>query len=151
MTLQDRILSELVQAMKEKNTQKLGVLRMVKAAFLLAAKEKPLSDGSGNTLSDEEAIAILKREAKKRKDSAEAFIAGSRKDLADVELAELAIIQEYLPAQMSQEALQAIVTSVIAQKGKENFGAVMGAVMQQVAGQADGALVREVVNNCLKA
>lgn len=149
MTLQDRILSEMVQAMKEKNTQKLGVLRMVKAAFLTAAKERPQE--SGNTLSDEEVIAILKKEGKKRKDSAAAFVAGNRKDLADTELAEYAIIEAYLPAQMSADAIREIVNSVIAEKGKANFGAVMGAVMQQVNGQADGAVVREVVNECMKA
>lgn len=149
MTLQDRILSDMVQAMKDKNTQKLGVLRMVKAAFLTAAKDKPKEGGT--VLSDEEVVGILKREGKKRKESAAAFTTGNRKDLADTELAELAIIEAYLPAQMSADAIRDIVNSVITEKGKANFGAVMGAVMQQVNGQADGSIVREVVNECMKA
>lgn len=149
MTLQERILTDLVQAMREKNAQKLGVLRMIKAAFLVAAKEKPKD--SGNALTDDEAIAILKREAKKRKESAMAFTAGNRADLAEKEITEVAIIEAYLPAQMPREQIVEIVKAVIAKNGTGNFGAVMGAVMQQVKGEADGNSVREVVNECMKS
>jgi uncharacterized protein YqeY len=148
MTLHDRILSELVQAMKEKNVQKLAVLRMVKAALLVAAKEKPKD--AGEKLTDEEVVAILKREAKKRKESAEAFTAGDRVDLAENEQAELVIIQEYLPAQMSEADIRAVVEGVIAEKGTDNFGAVMGAAMEKLKGQADGGVVRSIVNQCMK-
>ncbi len=149
MSLHERLLADLVQAMKEKNAQKLAVLRMVKAALVLVVKEKP--KGSSEVLSDEDVVAVLKREAKKRKESAQAFAAGNRQDLSDNEHAELAIIETYLPAQMSEDAIRQVVQSVIAEKGKSNFGAVMGAVMQKLQSQADGAVVRNVVNQCMNA
>jgi uncharacterized protein YqeY len=127
---------------------------MIKAAFFVAAKEKPRAPegpGSGDALTDDEVIALLKRELKKRKESAAAFTAGNRQDLADTENAEAAVIETYLPAQMSRDAVKAVVQQVIAEKGTANFGAVMGAAMQALKGEADGNVVREVVNECMKA
>ncbi len=141
MSFHETILADLTTAMKERNAEKLGVLRLMKAALLHAEKEH----GDSSALSDEQVIAVLQKEAKKRKDSIDAFTKGGRADLAETEQFELALIEQYLPAPFTDEEVRAIITSVIAEVGTANFGAVMGKVMQEVGGRADGKIVKELI------
>lgn len=146
MSLQKTILSDLTEAMKAKDAQKLSVLRMLKAAFLNESKA-----ASGNDeLSDDDVVTLLKREAKKRKEAMTAFTEGNRPELAEQEQAELVIIEEYLPAQMDDAAISAAIDEVLSGMDNPQFGAVMGAVMKKTAGQADGDRVKELVNQALQ-
>lgn len=145
MSLQENILADLTASMKAKDAEKLGVLRMLKAAFLNESKAASGSD----TLDDKTVVVILKREAKKRKEAATAYTEGNRPELAEKENAELAIIETYLPEQMSDEDVSAIVDEVIANMESPQFGAVMGAVMKKTAGQVDGDQVKKLVEEKL--
>lgn len=149
MGLYDRILKDLTTAMKAKDAGRVQALRLLKASLLNVMKE-----GGASTLTDEQTIAVLQREAKKRREAEEAFTAGGRPELAAQEAAERAIIDEYLPAQLSDEAIQAVVNAVVQEKGQEasrsNFGAVMGMAMQQLKGKADGGRVKAAVESALK-
>ncbi|MCW1929991.1 MAG: GatB/YqeY domain-containing protein [Candidatus Kerfeldbacteria bacterium] len=142
MSLYSTILSDLTAAMKAKDTERLNALRMVKSSLLLALKEK---GPSVTELSDDEVLAVLQREAKKRKDSISQFDAGGRQDLADSERRELSVIQAYLPAQMSEAEIEHAVAGIIAEHAGAPFAAVMGKAMQLLRGKADGAQVRAVV------
>lgn len=142
MSLHQTILSDLSSAMKEQQTEKVAVLRMIKAAFLNAAKSgAPGSD----ILSDEEVITILSKEAKKRKESATAFREGNRPDLVEKEDAERAIIETYLPAQLNDEEIRAVVQTIMQENADANFGMIMGKAMQQLKGKADGDRVKQIV------
>lgn len=145
MSLHTTILSDLSAAMKEQDEQKVSTLRMVKAALLHAQKET----GDDADLDDETVLSLLSKEAKKRKESAEAFRSGDREELAAKEDAELAIIEAYLPAQASDDDIRAAVQSVIDDMGGDNFGAVMGAAMKKLQGQADGNRVKTIVQELL--
>ena len=145
-----QISTDLKLAMKNKDVLKVSVLRMLIAAFNNEAINLMKKDEG---LSDEEAIKVLKKEAKKRKDSIEQFTAGNRPELAAKEEAELAVIQKYLPAEMSEEDLKKIVTEVIAEMGEvssSQFGLVMKNVMAKTAGKADGGMASKVVKEVLK-
>lgn len=149
MALKEKINSDLVAAMKAKEEVKLGALRLLKAAimkFEVAGKEK-------KDAGDDEVLQIIGREVKQRKDSIEAYRKGGREDLAAKEEAELKILQVYLPIQMSEEELKKVITQVITQtgaQGKGDFGKVMGAVMVQVKGKADGQTVSRLLTEMLK-
>ncbi len=131
--------------MKERNTETLGVLRLIKAALLNVEKDSTATD----TLSDEQVLTVLQKEAKKRKDSIEAFTKGERSDLAATEQAELTIIEHYLPAPFTDDEVRAIITTVMKEIDAPNFGTVMGPVMQQVGGRADGKKVKELIQEQL--
>jgi hypothetical protein len=106
-----------------------------------------------NKLSDEEAIAVIRRLVKQRKDSIEQFEKGGRNDLADNEKAELKVLEEFLPAQMSEEKIREIALKKKTEMGeidKTKIGQFMGAVMKECAGQADGSLVKKIVEEILK-
>lgn len=148
MSLHEQILADMITAMKAKDAARLSVLRMLKSAFLLVQKE---GGADATTLPDERVMEILKKEVKKRNESAEAFRNGNRPELAEKEEAEKIIIESYLPAPMSADEIKAVVNRVIEQHGKENFGAVMGAAMKELKGQADGQQVRAMVNELLGA
>ena len=150
MSIQSDIVDHMKDAMRAKDTVRLTVLRGLKTAFtneLVAQKEAP--DGE---LSDEKALEVIMREAKKRKDSIEQFRNASREELAADEEAELAILEEFLPEQMSKED---IVVAVQAKKSElgvadaSGKGMLMGAVMKDLKGKADGNLVKEVVDEVL--
>lgn len=145
MGLYDSILNNLTTAMKAKDAGRVQALRLLKASLLTVMKETGAS-----TLTDEQTIAVLQREAKKRRESEEAFTAGGRPELAAQEAAERAIIDEYLPAQLTNEEIQAVVNAVVQEKGKSNFGTVMGMAMQQLKGRADGGRVKAAVEATLK-
>lgn len=148
MSLTTTIKESIKDAMRAKDAVKLTVLRGISAAFtneLVTKGIKP--DGE---LSDEDAMTVIAREAKKRKDSIEQFTAAGRADLAENEQAELAIIEGYLPTQMSREEIE---TAVKAKKEELGItdpaqkGQFVGMVMKDLKGKADGKIVQEVVNS----
>ena len=138
MTFQARIDQDIKAAMMARETAKLGVLRMLKTSLMNAAIEK---GGAGSTLEDSEALAIVRKEVKKRQDSVEAFEKGGRPEMAASEKAEIEILNAYLPQQLSVAELEALVQAAIAEAGatsKKDMGAVMKLVNAKSAGRADG-------------
>jgi uncharacterized protein YqeY len=145
MTLQERVDSDLKEAMRAKDAMKLGVLRMLKSALKYAAIAK--SDAEAE-LNDIEAVHVIRKQAKQRQDSIESFEKGGRVELADKEKEELAILNTYLPKGMTADELSKVVSEIIAELGatsKAQMGAVMKALQAKVGGRADGkALSAEV-------
>jgi uncharacterized protein YqeY len=138
MTLQQRVDSDLTEAMRAKDATKLGALRMLKSALKYAAIAK--SDAEAE-LSEAEAVQVIRKQAKQRQDSIESFEKGGRAELADKEKEELAILNTYLPQGMSPDELAKVVRETIAELGvasKAQMGAVMKALQAKVAGRADG-------------
>jgi len=138
MTFQARIDQDIKAAMMARETAKLGVLRMLKTSLMNAAIEK---GGAGSTLDDAEALAIVRKEVKKRQDSVEAFEKGGRPEMAASEKAEIEILNAYLPQQLSAAELEVLVKDAIAEAGatsKKDMGAVMKLVNAKSAGRADG-------------
>ena len=138
MTLQQRVDSDLKEAMRAKDGTKLGVLRMLKSALKYAAIAK---SGAESELSDAEAIQVIRKQAKQREDSIESFEKGGRTELADKEKRELALLNTYLPQAMSAEELEKVVRETIAELGatsKAQMGAVMKALQAKAGGRADG-------------
>ncbi len=148
--LHEQIKGEIKQAMLAKNELKLRVARSLVAAFtneLVAKKRKP-----SELLTDEEALAVISRAAKQRKDSIEQFRAGSREDLASAEEAELGVIETYLPKLMSQEEIKPLAETKKVELGitdKTKAGQLMSALMKDLRGRADGADVKVVVDELL--
>ena len=144
MTLQERIDSDLKDAMRAKNAERLSVLRMLKSALKYGAIEKS-AEGS---LDDAAAIQVIRKQVKQRQDSIESFEKGGRPELAAKEKEELEILNAYLPQGLSAEELTTLVRGTIAEVGatsKAQMGAVMKALQAKVAGRADGkALSAEV-------
>ena len=149
--MMDKINEQLKQALKDKDDVRLSVLRQLKTALnneAIALKKKDKG------LNEEEALKIVKREANKRKDAIAAFIAGNRAAMAELETKELALLEEFLPEQMSAEDLGKIIDEAIAKinpSGTQDFGKVMGAVMVQVGAQADGNVVKGIIQEKLKS
>lgn len=149
MKLKEKINSDLITAMKAKEEVKTSALRMLKAAimkFEVSGKEK-------RDATDEEVLQIVGKEVKQRKDSIEAYRKGGRDDLAQNEETEMKILQTYLPAQLSEEELRSLISQVISQtgaSGKGDFGKVIGAVMAQAKGKAEGQVVSRLVGEMLK-
>lgn len=147
MTLQEQIGNDLNEAMKAKDTIRTGTLRMVKAALLNRRID------AGHELSDNEVKIVLATLIKQRKDSVEQYTLGGRMDLASKELAEIKIIETYLPPALSDEDMDRIVTEAIAETGVssiKDMGRVMKAVMIKLSGQTiDGKVVSELVRSKL--
>src|SRR5437016_5582991 len=138
MALQKRIDEDLIAAMRAKDSARLGVLRMLKAALKNASIDKAGAEGE---LEDSEAIAVVRKQVKQRQDSIESFEKGGRSDLAEKERAEIAVLNSYLPQAMSAEELKRMVVETIAETGatsRAQMGVVMKALQQKVAGRADG-------------
>src|SRR6266853_4956429 len=138
MTLQERVDSDLKEAMRAKDTRKLGVLRMLKSALKYAAIAK---SGAEAELSDAEAAQVVRKQVKQRQDSIESFEKGGRAELAAKEKEELLILDAYLPQAMSSDELAKVVRETIAETGatsKAQMGGVMKALQVKVAGRADG-------------
>jgi uncharacterized protein YqeY len=149
MTFQDRIDSDLKDAMKKRDAARLGVLRMLKSALKNAAIEK---HGVSGQLDDAEAMAVVRKQAKQRQDSIDGFEEGNRQDLADKEREELAMLNEYLPKQLSPEEIAALVAEAIgeaAATSKAQMGAVMKLVQAKAAGRADGKTLSQEVQRQL--
>ena len=138
MTLQERVDSDLKEAMRAKDTTKLGVLRLLKSALKYAAIAK---SGAEAELSDAEAAQVIRKQAKQRQDSIESFEKGGRTELADKEKGELTILNSYLPQAMNADELAKVVRETIAEvdaTSKAQMGAVMKALQGKVGGRADG-------------
>src|SRR5213594_523103 len=152
MSIRQRIIEDLTASMKSKDALRLGVIRMVKSRMMEAEVEQRALKSPGYELQDDEVLAVIAAYAKQRRDSIEAYRQAGREDLAAKEEAELAILHEYLPAQLSPEEVRAIVKESIAQAGAssiKDMGAVMKLVMPRVKGTADGKVVNQIVRELL--
>ncbi|OGY43745.1 MAG: hypothetical protein A3B89_02655 [Candidatus Buchananbacteria bacterium RIFCSPHIGHO2_02_FULL_40_13] len=146
MPLAKQINNDFLTAFKNKQDTTVSVLRLLKAALTNKEIEKKLP--KGENLADDDILAVIKSEVKKRKDSIEAFKQGHRDDLVQKEEKELAILERYLPKQLSEEPIREIVKKVISGIGATalaDFGRVMGLVMLQIQGRADGQVVSKIV------
>src|ERR1700682_981064 len=149
MTLPQRVDSDLKDGMRAHDATKVGVLRMLKSAFKYAAIEK---SGADAELSDSEAVQVIRKQAKQRKDWIESCEKGARAELAAKEKEELSILNSYLPQAMSAGELSQLVRETIAEVGatsKAQMGLVMKAVQAKVAGRADGKTLSQEVQKQL--
>ncbi|RYZ55676.1 MAG: GatB/YqeY domain-containing protein [Sphingobacteriales bacterium] len=148
MSLETTMMEQLKQAMRDKNDAALRTLRAIKAAILV---EKTAS-GAKDELTEADEMKILQKLSKQRKDSLDIFRAQNREDLAVKEEEEIAVIEQFLPKQLSQEDLDARIKDIITSVGASSaadMGKVMGAASKQLAGQADGRLISETVKRML--
>ncbi|HEY4552933.1 MAG TPA: GatB/YqeY domain-containing protein [Bacillaceae bacterium] len=147
MSLLQRLNEDMKQAMKNKEKEKLSVIRMLKAAL----QNEAIKLGK-QQLSEEEELTVLSREVKQRKDSLQEFENAGREDLAQKIRSELAFVDIYMPEQLTEEELERLVEEAIAKTGassKADMGKVMGALMPHVRGKADGSLVSKLVQRHL--
>ena len=147
MSLELTINEAIKTAMREKDKVALDSLRAVKSQILLLKTE-----AKGTDVSAEQEIAILQRMIKQRKDSYEQFVAQNRNDLAEVELAQMKVIEQFLPAQLSAEELEAEIKKIITEVGAESLkdlGKVMGTASKALAGKSDGKSISEMVKKLL--
>lgn len=146
MSLLERLNSDMKLAMKNKEKDKLGVIRMIKAAI------QNESIKAGQDLSQEEELTVLSREVKQRKDSLHEFEKAGREDLVEKIRTELKYVELYMPQQLSEEEVSEIVKQAIAEIGassKADMGKVMSVIMPKVKGKADGSLVNKLVQQHL--
>ncbi|MDQ1144991.1 uncharacterized protein YqeY [Bacillus sp. SORGH_AS 510] len=146
MSLLERLNNDMKQAMKNKEKDKLSVIRMVKASLQNEAIKL------GTELSEDAELTVLSREVKQRKDSLHEFDKAGREDLVEKLRTELAVVELYLPKQLSEEELSEIVKETISEVGatsKAEMGKVMSAIMPKVKGKADGSLVNKLVQQHL--
>lgn len=144
MALFDQISNDIKEAMKARDKVRLETLRNIKKVFI-EAKTAP---GADDTLEDADALKILSKLAKQGKDAAVTFVTQNRQDLADNELEQVKVIEEYLPKQMSEEEIKQAVKEIIAATGAtsmKDMGKVMGTASKQLAGKADGKDRKSVV------
>ena len=142
MSLQDQLTEAMKVAMKAKDSLRLNAIRLMRTAI----KNKEID--TRTTLSDEDVIGVLSTLVKQRKESAEVYRANQRGDLADKEEAELAVIQDFLPAQMSEDEIKAAIEAAVQETGAaspKDMGKVMKIVSAQTRGRADGRMVSELV------
>ncbi|HPR28957.1 MAG TPA: GatB/YqeY domain-containing protein [Chitinophagales bacterium] len=148
MSLLDTVNKDIVQAMKSKEEATLRALRGIKSAILLAQTEK----GASDELSAEKEMQLLTKLVKQRKESLDIYTAQNRADLAADEAAEIAVIERYLPAQMSEDELKTALEKIIAETGASgpgDLGKVMGVATKSLAGKADGKAISAMVRNLL--
>ena len=146
--LYDQVSNDIKEAMKARDKVRLETLRNIKKVFI-EAKTAP---GANDTLEDATALKILAKLAKQGKESAETFISQNRQDLADEELAQVKVIEEYLPKPLSAEEIQSAVKGIIEQTGAstmKDMGKVMGMASKQMAGKADGKVISDIVKKLL--
>ncbi len=150
MVIKKRIDQDLKEAMKSGDKNRLNTIRAIRAALL--EKEVSIRVGGKAELTEEQELEVVLSLAKKRKDSMQQYQDAGRQELADTEKAELAVIETYLPARMSDEEVEAAVREIIGQVGAtsmKDMGKVMGAVMQKLKGKADGGMVQDFVKSLL--
>ena len=148
MSLQTKVMDALKEAMKAKDTIALESLRAIKSAILLAKTEA----GAAAELAEEEELKLLQKLVKQRKDSAALYAQQGRNDLAEPELAQVAVIEKFLPAQLSEAEVEEALKGIIAQVGAtspKDMGKVMGVATKQLAGKADGKLISDIVKKLL--
>lgn len=150
MGLKDQINQDLKDAMKSGDKNKVNAVRAIRAALL--EKEVSLRVGGKAELNEEQELEVVMSLAKKRKDSIQQYQDAGRNDLVATEQAELAVIDAYLPAQMSDEEIRNVIQEIITKAGAtsmKDMGKVMGAAMKQLKGKADGGKVQEIVKSAL--
>ena len=148
MSLQKEVMDKMKEAMKSKDTVALQALRAVKSAFLLAKT----ATGVQSEITADQELKIIQKQVKQRKDSAAIFIQQNRQDLAEPELAEIAVLEQFLPEALSEEEIEKVVLKTIAQlgaSGMKDMGAVMGMVSTELSGKADGKIISTVVKKQL--
>lgn len=148
MTLQEKINADVIVAMKAKEEVTLRALRSLKSALLLAASEP----GANGVVTDEAALKIFQKLAKQRKESLDIYIQNKREDLAQVERDELAVIEKYLPKQLSAEEIKDLLKPVLESANATSaadFGKVMPLAMKALAGKADGKLISAILKEML--
>ena len=144
-TLNEQIANDLKDAMRAKDQAAMTALRALKSALTYALVDKPGGDGE---LTGDDALAVLRKQIKQRRDSVEQFTAGHRPDLAEKELAEIALLSRYMPAGLSEAEVQQLVDTVIAELGatdKKQMGAVMKVLQERAAGRAEGKVLSQAV------
>ena len=152
MDIKETILEDLKKAMKAKDADKLRVLRSLKSKLL--EKEISIRSGGEGDITDEQAIEVLMKAAKQRRESIDQFEKGGREDLAETEQAELEVIESYLPQMMDDDEIRKEVKAFIDQTGASglaDMGKVMGAMMGRLKGKADGSDVSRIVKEELSA
>lgn len=147
MSLQQKVMSQLKEAMKAKDKVALESLRAIKSALLLAQ-----TSGDKKELTEEDEIKLVQKLVKQRKESAELYTKQGREDLAEPELAQAKVLEQFLPEQLSEEELKSVISKIIAQVGAtsmKDMGKVMGMASKQLAGKADGKAISTVVKQLL--
>ncbi len=148
MSLQDKVMTAMKEAMKNKDTNALTSLRAIKSELLLAQTET----GSKENLTEEQEIKILQKLVKQRKDSAAIFTEQGREDLSQPELDQAEVIEQFLPEQLSEDEIAKVVSTIITRtgaSGMKDMGKVMGIVSQELAGKADGKTISSIVKKKL--
>lgn len=148
MNLQDQVMEKMKAAMKAKDTIALQALRAVKSAFLLAKTET----GAQAELTEEQEIKIIQKQVKQRKDSVAIFLQQGRNDLATPELAEIVVLEQFLPEALSEEQISKAILETISNlgaSGMKDMGKVMGVVSKELAGKADGKIISDLVKKHL--
>lgn len=148
MDLQAKVTEALKEAMKAKDTVALESLRAIKSAILLVKTEA----GASGELSESDELKILQRLVKQRNDSAALFVSQGRNDLADSELAQVAVIEKFLPKRLSEQEVEVEVSAIVANigaSGMKDMGRVMSVASQQLMGKADGKLISIIVKKLL--
>ncbi len=148
MGLQEQVMEQMKLAMKAKDKVALESLRAIKSALLLAKTET----GSGSELGEEEEVKLVQRLVKQRKDSAAIFLEQGRNDLAEPELAQIAVIEQFLPEQLTEGDIEKVVIQTIeasGASGMKDMGKVMGLVSKELAGKADGKTISTIVKRNL--
>lgn len=149
MSLQQKVMEQMKAAMKAKDTVALESLRAIKSALLLAS-----TSGSAAEITEEEEVKLIQKLVKQRKDSAAIFMDQGRQDLADPELAQVAVIEQFLPEQLTEEEVEKVVVQTIevtGASGMKDMGKVMGMVSKELAGQADGKMISTIVKQKLNS
>lgn len=147
--LKDKLNEDMKAAMLSKDAEKLSTIRMLKSAVQYHEIQK---GGAGYEATDEDILEVIGREVKKRRESIELYEKGGRQELADKEKKELELLQTYLPEQMGEEEIEKIVKEAIENTGAtsmQDMGKLMGVIMPQVKGKADGNLVNKIVRENL--
>jgi uncharacterized protein YqeY len=148
MSLSTQIMDSMKEAMRAKDTVALEALRAIKSEILLAQT----ASGSKEEITEADEIKILQKLVKMRKDSYEIFTTQNRADLAEPELAQIAVIEKFLPAQLSEGEVEAIIAKIIAETGASgiaSMGKVMGLASAQIGGQAEGKTISTIVKKLL--
>ena len=149
MALSEQIQADLTTAMKARDAESVATLRMMVAAI----KNARVAAGQSGDVTDEQTLELLTREAKKRTEAAEAYADAGRDELADKERRELEVIRRYLPEQLDEATLRALVDEAVAESGAsgpQDLGKVMSAVMPKVKGRADGKVINALVRERLQ-
>lgn len=148
MSLEKNVMEQLKIAMKSKDQVALASLRAIKTAILKAKTE----EGAQGKLSEEDELKLLQREVKQRKEAAEQFIAQEAREMAEEELAQAKVIEQFLPKQLSKEEITTVLKEIITQVGAEtprDMGKVMSVATKQLAGKADGKMISQIVKSLL--